>query len=144
MSYWDTSALLKLYQTEPDSGKFVSHASTCAEVVTAFIGPYEALAAFRRREAEGVIGPGGAEICYQKLIGDIRCGRIRLIPESGGLGREFANIVNHCHSQAPAVFVRTNDGIHLAAAKVDGQSKFVTADIRQAVAARLMGLDVEP
>ena len=49
MSYWDTSALVKLYAREQDSMAFVSHAmGTPAKPVTSRIALYEARATFLR------------------------------------------------------------------------------------------------
>jgi hypothetical protein len=42
-------------------------------------------------------------------------------------------------SQTPPTFIRTNDALHLASAKVAEESEFITADIRQRAAAVLMG-----
>ena len=51
MSYWDTSALVKLYAPEPDSVLFANHAAILARPLRICrIGLYEARAAFRRKE----------------------------------------------------------------------------------------------
>jgi hypothetical protein len=52
--------------------------------------------------------------------------------------------MNRCHSQTPPVFVRTNYALHIASALVAGETEFITADGRQRVAAKLMGLVVLP
>jgi hypothetical protein len=41
-------------------------------------------------------------------------------------------------------FIRTNDALHLAWAKVAGEPGFITADMRQRAAALLMGFKVLP
>ena len=51
MSYWDTSALVKLSLLEADSARFVLLAATGSQIVTADIARFEARAAFRRHEA---------------------------------------------------------------------------------------------
>lgn len=144
MSYWDTSALLKLYLQEPDSADFVSLAATASELVTAFIGKHEARTAFRRRESEGSLTPGGAALCHQKLLHDIQRGRIRMMPESPELESEFGKVLDRCLSQSPPLFVRTNDALHLAAAALKGETEFVSADGRQRTAATLLGFTVLP
>lgn len=144
MSYWDTSAIVKLYLTEADSPQYLARASESSEIVTAFIGKHEVRAAFLRRESEGVLAAGGANSCFQKLLQDIRTGRVRIIPESPDLDREFGGVLEQCLSQIPPVFVRTNDALHLAAAKISGETEFVTADVRQAAAATLIGLTLNP
>ncbi len=144
MSCWDTSALLKLYLTEEDSPQYLVRASGTTEIVISFIGKHEARTTFRRRESEGVLSPGGAALCYQKLLRDIQTGRVRIIPDSPQLERIFGSILDQCLSQTPPVFVRTNDALHLAAAKVAGETEFVTADARQTAAATVIGLTVNP
>lgn len=144
MSYWDTSALLKLYVAEPDSGAFLALASGTPKLVTAFIGKHEARTAFRRREAENVLSPGGGDACYQKLIHDISPGRLEVVPESTQLEDEFGRILAQCLSQSPPIFVRTNDALHLAAAKVTGETEFISTDGKQRAAAAFLGFTVLP
>jgi predicted nucleic acid-binding protein len=144
MAFWDTSALLKLYLAEADSPRFEALALESGELVTAFIGKYEARTSFRRKEAQGVIPTGEADVCWQRFCADIQGGRIRLVPESSATENEFGRILDQCLSQAPPVFVRTNDALHLAAAKIAAAVEFVTADARQRAAATLLGFKVHP
>ena len=58
--------------------------------------------------------------------------------------REFGLVLEACFSQTPPTFVRTNDALHLALAKVAGEPEFITADVRQRAAAVLMGFRVLP
>ena len=144
MSYWDTSALLKLYVTEPDSAHFISLAAMTSKMVSAFIGKHEARTAFRRRESEGVLAPSGGDACYQKLVQDVTAGRIDLVAESDALEQEFGNIINQCFSHSPPLLVRTNDALHLAAARLAGETEFYSADRHQRTAAAFLGFTVLP
>jgi len=144
VSYWDPSALLKLYVAESDSGVFLALASATPRLVTAFIGKHEARAAFHRRETEQVLSPGGGDACYKKLVHDINLGRLEVVPESTQLEDEFGRILAQCFSQTPPIFVRTNDALHLAAAKVAGETEFLSADGRQRAAVALLGFTVLP
>ncbi len=144
MSYWDTSALLKLYVAEPDSGVFLAFAASAPKLVTAFIGKHEARAAFLRRETEKVLSPGGGEACYQKLLHDLNLGRLEVILESTQLEDEFGRILAQCLSHSPPILVRTNDALHLAAAKVTGETEFLSADGKQRAAATFLGFTVLP
>lgn len=144
MSYWDTSALLKLYLTETDSADFQAIAAATQRIVTGFIGKHEARTAFRRREAESVLAQGAADVCYQKLIDDLAQDQIEMVPESALLEHEFGRVLERCLSQSPPVFIRTNDALHLAAARVAGEVEFVSADARQRVAADFLGFTVIP
>jgi uncharacterized protein with PIN domain len=59
MSYWDTSALVKLSVAEVDSAQFQQLAGAGPHIVTAGIARLEARTVFRRREAEGALPTGG-------------------------------------------------------------------------------------
>ncbi len=144
MSYWDTSALLKLYLTESDSVVFQGLLNPSGARVTAFIGKHEARTAFRRREAEGVLGQGGGAACYARLLGDIANGWIALVSEHAELENVFGTLLDQCLSQTPPVLVRTNDVLHLAAARVAGETDFVSADLKQRAAATFLGFNVLP
>jgi len=119
-------------------------ASGTPKLVTAFIGKHEARAAFHRRETEKVLPPGGGDACYQKLIQDINLGRLEVVPECTPLEDELGRILAQCLSQSPTIFVRTNDALHLAAAKVAGETEIISADGKQRAAAAFLGFTVLP
>lgn len=144
MAHWDTSALLKLYVAEADSAHFAGVAGASSQIVTAFIGKHEARTAMRRREAEGVLAPGGADASYQRLCQDVAAGKIEIVAESDDLEAAFGDIVNQCLSAVPPVMIRTNDALHLAAAKVANETEFVSADKNQRTAAAFLGFTVLP
>lgn len=78
MSYWDTSALVKLYAKEADSGAFEAHAlNDPGQNTTSRVALYEARAPFRRKEAEGAILAGTAQRLYEELLQDVAMGEIR-------------------------------------------------------------------
>jgi predicted nucleic acid-binding protein len=143
MSYWDTSALVKLYLVEPDSAQFESLA-LASPVVIGMTARHEMRTVFHRREAEAVIPAGEAMALYQRMISDAASGVLRLQPDSDDVEREFGKVLEKCFSQTPPLFIRTNDGLHLAAARVAGETEFVTADLRQRAAAQLLGFTLLP
>lgn len=143
MSYWDTSALAKLYLAEPDSARFESMA-LASEIVIGAIGRYELRTVFRRREAEAMIPAGKAAVLYQRMISDAANGMLRVVADSEDIDRRYGTIVETCFSQTPPLFIRTNDALHLAAAHTAGETEFVTADQRQRGAAELLGFRVLP
>lgn len=57
MSYWDSSALVKLFVKEADSAQFEAMA-VVEPLVTGTLALHEARTVFRRREAEGVLPSG--------------------------------------------------------------------------------------
>ena len=143
MSYWDSSALVKLYLVEPDSGLFESLA-LASPIVIAQIARYEMHTVFRRREAEAAIPAGAGAALYQRMISDAASGVLRLQPDSDDMEQGFGTVLERCFSRTPPVFIRTNDALHLSAARVAGETEFVTADLRQREAAGLLGFKLLP
>jgi hypothetical protein len=78
------------------------------------------------------------------LTADIAAADIVIQPETPDTEREFGAVLEVCFSQTPPTFIRTNDTLHLASAKVAGEPEFISADIRQRAAAMLMGFKVLP
>lgn len=144
MAQWDTSALLKLYMAEADSTVFEQIAACSTLPCAAFIARHEARAAFLRREGEGALPSGEAERLYQVLIADMASGNVVETPLSAALEAEYALILRQCLLHSPPVFIRTNDALHLAAARLSGETEFVTADARQRAAALHLGFTVLP
>ena len=143
MSYWDTSALVKLYLPEPDSALFES-VSLASPIVFGMIARHEIRTVFRRREAEAGIPAGAASALYSRICSDVASGVLRVLPDSDEIEWEFGIVLEKCFSQLPPVFIRTNDALHLAAARVAGEREFVTADLRQRTAAQLLGFTLLP
>ena len=139
MSYWDSSALVKLYVQELDSTEFRELAVNASRVATGSLTRHEVRTVFRRREAEGVLPSGEAAALYDELTADIAAADIVIQPETADMEREFGTVLEACFSQKPPTFIRTNDALHLASAKVAGELEFITADMRQRAAAMLMG-----
>ena len=144
MSYWDTSALVKLSVAELDSAQFQQLAGRVPRIVTAAIARFEARTVFRRREAEGALPAGEAAVLSADMDGDVANGRVVIQATDAAVERDFAKVLETCFSQTPPVFIRTNDALHIASAIAAGEAEFVTTDIRQRAAARLMGLTVQP
>ncbi len=144
MSQWDTSAPVKLYAMEADSAQFQGLAAPGVPLAVARIAHYEAHAALRRREAEGSLLPGETALLLQEISEDIAAGKMIVQADDAELQKQFCEEMARCHTQAPPVFIRTNDARHIASALVAGQKEFVTADGRQRAAAMLMGLTVRP
>lgn len=144
MSYWDTSCLIKLYTPEPDSSRFRNHLAAGATCVTCDIAPLEFWATVRRKEAEGVLAPGEARMVQSALEADLVSGIIVMNPCDDGVRTQFDAVVDACHAMRPAIFIRTNDAIHLAAARCAGETEIVATDKRLREAALALGLTVFP
>jgi predicted nucleic acid-binding protein len=87
---------------------------------------------------------GEAAALYGQLTADIAAADIVIQPETADTEREFGAVLEACFLQTPPTFIRTNDALHLASAKVAGEPEFITADMRQRAAAMLMGFTVLP
>ena len=144
MAHWDTSGLLKLFLAEADSSLFEGLAAAGGPPGTAFIARYEAHAAFLRRESEGALPAGEADRLYQDVLTDIAGGDIAEMPLTAALEAEYADVLRRCLLHSPPVFVRTNDALHLASARLAGEQEFVSADVRQRAAAVHLGFKVLP
>jgi predicted nucleic acid-binding protein len=82
MSYWDSSALVKLYVQELyvqelDSAEFRALAVKASRVATGSLTRHEVRTVFRRREAEGVLPSDEAAALYAELNTDIASSRHR-------------------------------------------------------------------
>ena len=145
MSYWDTSTLVKLYAQEPDSPVFENHASTATRPpVTSRITLYESRATFRRKEAEGILATGTAQTTYDELPQDIAAGTMRLIELNAAVEQEYGQVLNLCYQHIPPIPLRTLDALHLAAARVSGETEIVATDKRLRDAAKLLVLTLFP
>jgi predicted nucleic acid-binding protein len=144
MAHWDTSALLKLFLAEADSSAFAALAAVGSTPVTAFIARYEAHAAFLRREGEGALIEGEADLLYLDLLADFANQDIVEVSLTPALEAEYDEVLRNCLLHSPPVFVRTNDALHLAAARLEGEKEFISADSRQRAAAEHLGFTVLP
>ena len=145
MSYWDTSALVKLYAKEPDSAAFETQAmSDASGTVTARIALYEARATFQRKEAEGILQAGAAEKLYNEMLQDVAASEVHLVELGSDLEREYGQVLTRCYGQTPTVPWRTLDALHLAAARVAGETEVVTTDKRMREAAKTLGFSLFP
>ena len=89
MSYWDSSALVKLYVQELDSAEFRELAVKASRVATGSLARHEVRSVFGRREAEGVLPSGEAAALYDELTADIAAADIVIQPETADMEREF-------------------------------------------------------
>ena len=144
MSYWDTSALAKLYAAETDSADFVARSKITRVFHISRLTHYELRATLRRKEAEAAIGKGEAASSMLIFEGDIMLGDYILHEETGAVRSKYEEVLEKCYTHSLPVFVRTADAIHIATALAAGETEFITADARQKNAAEVCGLTVQP
>lgn len=144
MSYWDTSALLKLYLQESDSATFRELAAHTERISVSVIARFETEAVFRRKEAEGVIPSNEADFFQRQFEDDAQAGATDSIPLSPSVELLYSDVLKSCLAQTPPIFVRAIDALHIATALAEGETEFITADARQRAAAARMELRVLP
>lgn len=144
MSYWDTACLVKLYTPEPNSEVIRDFLAISSQCVTCDIAPLEFWTTVRRKEAEGMLAPYEAQRVYDELQADIQAGLILIQLCDQEVEREFHNFVDRCLAATPPVLIRTNDALHLASAKVAGETEIVATDKRIREAALLLEMTVFP
>lgn len=144
MSYWDTGCLVKLYTPEPNSAQFSSYLAANSRCVTADLAPLEFWATVRRKEAEGLLAAGEAQKVQTVFESDIDAGLILMQASDESVRREYHDVVDRCLAATPPIYIRTNDALHLAAAKVAGETEIVATDKRMREAALLLGCSLFP
>ena len=144
MSYWDTSCLVKLYTPETDSAVFRARLATRPDCVTCDVAPLEFWATVRRKETEGVLTAGQARQVQSALQADITAGMIRVISCDAAVRGKFDDFIEQCHAAMPPIFLRTNDALHLAAARSAGETEIVTTDKKLREAAVALGFSIYP
>jgi uncharacterized protein len=131
--FLDASAFAKLYIEEAGTaaiGEIVRAAESI--IVSAIILP-ETLSALRRLVREGKIEESDYGLLKERLCRDIATIEVVSISDET-IGKAVAVIEGSS--------IRTLDALHIGAALAAGASLFVTADSRQAEAARSAGLNV--
>lgn len=144
MSYWDTSALAKLYLVEPDSGTFDALAQRTVPIRISPLVRYEARLTFLRRERDGVIAAHAAVVLSRRLDQDIADGKIEVIAPDFAIENQFEQVVQACMNRAVPISIRTLNALHVAAALLVGETEFLSNDQRQRAAAMAVGLAVLP
>ncbi len=144
MSYWDTSALGKLYLLEPDSADFAQKAAIDSAIVTTKLALYEMRRVAFRKESEGFIQAGTAESVLAQVNLDIAAGQIRIVEVDARVEAEFNVIMATCYRHTPPLPIRTLDALHLASARADNQMELVATDKRLRDAAKLLGFSLFP
>jgi predicted nucleic acid-binding protein len=144
MQFWDTSALVKLYISEPDSAIFISHTTSGGPLICAELTRWEFYRVLVRKEAEGVITNGAAQIVFAKFLRDVNDGKVRLTPMDQILESAFRKLVTRLYLARPPLVLRTLDGIHIANAELHGAAEFVATDVSMRKCAAAIGLKLFP
>ena len=145
MIYWDTSALLKLYVTEPGSQELLQFATDSEELFAcSAIATIEMLCALHRKQAEGDLGGKSVKVIYLKFLDDIRAGRLSVLPLDSDVTAAAEKVVREAHERRPKILLCSLDAIHLATAISARALIMVTADTRLRDLAEVAGMKVVP
>ena len=145
MTYWDTSALLKLYVHEADSGFFVnllreSESPVCTSSLTSI----ELLCAANRKEHARDLRPGEAAKAADRFLADSKDGNFVHVPCGNEIILRTRHIVQAAFKQSRPIMIRSLDAIHVASALAAGAQTLVTTDRRLRAVAESAGLTVFP
>jgi predicted nucleic acid-binding protein len=144
MHYWDTSTLVKLYVSEPDSLQFATHLAATGPATSSELARWEIFRVFARKEADKVITTGAAETIFARFGTDVASGRIRLLPMDGATEDQFRKLTLMLHRLAPPIFTRTLDAIHLATAQLHQAVELIATDVNLRKCAVAIGLKIFP
>lgn len=145
MSYWDTSALIKLYAPEPDSPYFLDLLAQAQQpLLSADIARAEVLCTLYRKQQVGDLVVGGATILFTRFLNDIASGRLILIPNGADVTAEAHALVQKAYSQPQPLLIRSLDALHVASALAAKATTVVATDTRLRSVAELMGLETLP
>ncbi len=145
MSCWDTSALVKLYVTEPDSADFLALvAGTGRAIRTSDLARVELYSTLSRKEGAGELPRGRADQLYGFFLAHLSAGMIVSVPLGADVLAEAKVLVKAAHSQQPPLLIRSLDALHVASAVVSGSQTMVATDTRLRAVAQLSGLRLFP
>jgi predicted nucleic acid-binding protein len=145
MNYWDTSAIIKLYVPEPDSGAFLDLLTAAHEpIATSIVANVEMLCALHRKERGADLRSGGAARLYRKFLDDCEEGRIIQVPFGADVVRHTEEIVRIAHQSSNSIMIRSLDAVHIASAVVIKATTLVATDTRLRAVAALISLTVVP
>lgn len=144
MVFWDTSALLKLYVAEADSNTFAALTESNEPLLIGAWATHELLCGLRRKELLRDLKTGGAEAIYERILGQIAAGALRLVAYTTAVAQRTNEVIRGCYSARPPVAIRSLDALQLGCALVGGAAALVSADARMRAGAKIFHLQVLP
>jgi predicted nucleic acid-binding protein len=130
-SYWDSSALIKLYAAEDDSAYFDRVLVESREpAYSSSITAVEVSSTLFRKEAQGTEYPGSAITAIRRFRQDCTAGKIILLPCGQDVIDEAQRLAEVAFQQHRPVMIRSIDLIHVASASVAKATRIVATDKR--------------
>jgi predicted nucleic acid-binding protein len=145
VTYWDTSALFKLYVPEGDSSYFLNLATESGEALaTSSITAVEILCGAHRKECAGMIRKGAANAALERFLSDCREGRLMAVPYGEDVIAAAKEVARLAFRGLLPVTVRALDAIHVASAMAVRADVMVATDLRLRAVADLVKLKLLP
>ena len=131
--FFDASAFVKRYVTEPGSEPVVSLCDGAGDIALSILCPVEILSAASRLQREGRISAHQYVFIKTEMLKDIR--DVTLIPIDTAVVRNSIMVIE----TSP---LKTLDSLHIACAMQWKPDYFVSSDVQQIASAKKMGLKV--
>lgn len=143
-SFWDTSAVMKLYVDEPDARPFRRLAQTPGSLLISAFTVHELHCGLHRKERSKALKPGMAEVLFEAFREEMKAEFFRPIIYDGRVEQHVLEVVRRCYIAGQAVFLRVLDALQLASALSAGANDIVSTDARMRQGATLLGMKVFP
>ncbi len=138
--YLDTSVLVKLFATEPDSefyGKMTDGQTVCSSV----LAYTEFWSALLGRERAGKLTAEQRRRAWAAFDRNVMDDVVELVPMGSAIFKRSNRILEICHPKVP---LRSLDALHLASADQTQDWPLATGDKRMRDAAELLGFPLTP
>lgn len=136
--YLDTSALAKLYVSEPGSEAFATYLGKCEDPCTSSLVVTEMCSLLVRHRRLGAFDARYLDDALALLRADVEEGRLSMHP----LRDRDVRAAGFLITRLDPVPLRSLDALHLAVCEARGIRQLATADRRMAAAAPLLGMQV--
>jgi predicted nucleic acid-binding protein len=138
--YLDSSALVKLYLPEAESGQLNRAVEGRRDLLVSDLSITEIVSSLRRRRREGALKLSIAVRLHRAILGHLETGVYRRIDLTATTHREAERMLLSIEAGP----LRAADALHLALAVSGDASSLLTYDRRMADAGRSIGLNVFP
>ena len=138
--YCDTSALLKLYLSEPGSDELNRIVEGREDLLVSDLAVTEVASALSRRLRQGAATPEAARRVQHAIIGCLDGGVYQRVE----LTRDVHRRAEHYLLRLAETPLRAADALHLALATLARAASMASFDVRLRAAARAVGLAVYP
>ena len=134
--YLDTSAVAKVYISEPDSVALESALVGRRDLVVSELTVTELTSAIARRVRDGRLAASHAERVYRRILQDMNAGEFHRTELTAAAHREAERLLMGLGRR---VALRAADALHLALAALAGARVLITFDRHMTTAATALG-----